>query len=72
MAANLESAKYASLSPDEEQVLHEIEDDLGNVYVIAYDQPLMPARLSDEQLQQLREAENKMHDKVLVAYRKTP
>lgn len=62
---------FASLTPEQEQKLHDLEKQLGNVYVIAYEQPLVPARLADDEMELLQDAEKKMPGVVLVAYRKT-
>ena len=62
--------KFAKLSPDQEQTLQDLEKDLGEVYVIAYEQPPAPARLADDALEMLQDAERKMPGVVLVAYRK--
>ena len=62
--------RIASLGAEEEKLLRDVEKQLGNVYVIAYEQPLVPARLADDELEVLQEAEQKMPGVVLVAYRK--
>jgi hypothetical protein len=63
-------AKLATLTPEEEQKLRQVEDDLGDVYVIAYEKPLEPAPLDDGKLRKLQQAEAEMPGLILVAYRK--
>ena len=63
-------AKLATLTPEEEQKLHDVEGELGDVYLIAYERPLVPAPLDDGELAKLQEAEKQMPGIVLVAYRK--
>ena len=63
-------AKLASLTPEEEQKLHQVEGEIGDVYVIAYEKPLEPAALEDGELEKLQQAEKQMPGLILVAYRK--
>ncbi len=60
----------ASLTPEQEQRLKSLEQELGNVYLIAYEQPLTPAHLSDDQLDKVQDLERQIPGVVLVAYRK--
>ncbi|NLC58742.1 MAG: hypothetical protein GX774_18055 [Armatimonadetes bacterium] len=62
--------RLASLTPDQERKIKEIEDSLGDVYVIAYEQPLVPAHLEESELQVLQQAEEELPGIVLVAYQK--
>jgi hypothetical protein len=59
----------ARLSPDALSRVQALEKQLGNVYLIAYDQPAAPARLSDEQLQAIQELERDL-GRCLIAYQK--
>ena len=62
--------RFASLTPDQEQKLHDLEKDLGDVYVLAYEPSLVPARLADEKIQEIQETEKDLGGVVLVAYQK--
>ena len=62
--------RIASLTPEQERKVQDVEKALGSVYVIAYDQPLAPARLADDELETLQDVEKEMPGVVLVAYRK--
>jgi len=59
----------AQLTPDQVAKLQEFEQKLGSAYVLAYDDPLIPARLTDEQMAELRKVEAEL-GVCLVAYRK--
>ena len=59
--------RIASLSPTEVAKLETVERKIGNVYVIAYDEPLTPAQLSADQVKLLQQAEQEL-GKCLVAY----
>lgn len=63
-------AQLATLTPEEERKLHETEEDLGDVYLIAYEKPLIPAPLEEEEVQKLQEVEREMPGLILVAYKK--
>ncbi|MBI3947129.1 MAG: hypothetical protein HY321_14485 [Armatimonadetes bacterium] len=67
---NGEIPDYADLTPEQLHKIEELERDLGGVYVIAYEQPPVPAHLSDEQMERLQSAERELPGVVLVAYRK--
>lgn len=62
--------RLASLTPDQEQKVREVEQALGDVYVIAYEQPLVPAHLEEDELRTLQQAESELPGIVLVAYQK--
>jgi hypothetical protein len=47
--------------------LEAVEKSLGDVYVLAYDKPMTPAKLSSEQLKLLQQAERDL-GVCLVAY----
>jgi hypothetical protein len=61
--------KIADLPPGSLEKLKSLERELGDVYVIAYDEPLMPARLNEQQMAALQRAESEI-GVCLVAYRK--
>lgn len=66
-----EEPKIAELSEDEVGKVRALEGELGeNVVIIAYDRPLQPATLSQEQVDKLMEVEQELPDAYLVAYRK--
>lgn len=57
------------LSAEAEQKVRELERTLGNVYVIAYDQPVIPAALNRDQVSELERVEREL-GVFLVAYEK--
>lgn len=61
---------FASLTPEQLEKLKQLEGELGDVYVLAYEQPPQPAHLDEEKLHALQEAERELEGVVLVAYRK--
>ena len=62
--------KVAMLGKDEVERVRHLEEELGEVFVVAYEKPLRPAKLSDEQLAKLQGAEAEMGGVYLVAYEK--
>ncbi len=66
-----EEVRIAILSAEEVARVEALERELGEDYVvIAYDKPLQPAELDDEQLRELRRAEAEIGKAYLVAYKK--
>ena len=60
--------KIAQLGRQQVERVQELERDLGDVFVVAYEKPLRPAKLTDEQLAKLQAAEEKTGGVYLVAY----
>lgn len=67
---NGQRLRFAELTSEQQQTVRAVEQELGEVYVIAYEQEPVPAPLAEEELEKLQEAEQKMPGVVLVAYRK--
>ncbi len=66
-----QSVKVAMLGTDEVAKVRALEEKLGDDYVVlAYDKPLEPAELTDEQLTQLKDVEAELDTAYLVAYKK--
>ncbi|HHX39910.1 MAG TPA: hypothetical protein GX715_08095 [Armatimonadetes bacterium] len=63
-------AQLATLTPEEELRLREVEEEMGDVYLIAYEQPLVPALLDEERVRRLQEVEKEMPGRIVVAYKK--
>jgi uncharacterized protein YbaP (TraB family) len=61
--------QVASLSSDQLKRLQTLEQEIGQVYLIAYEAPVVPATLSPEQLRRLEAAEQEL-GVCLVAYQK--
>ena len=64
-------AQLATLTPEEERRLREVEDEMGDVYLIAYEKPLVPAPLDEEKLRRLQDGEREMPGRIVVAYKRT-
>ncbi|HOM81896.1 MAG TPA: hypothetical protein PLU39_13545 [Armatimonadota bacterium] len=64
-------AQLATLTPEEERRLREVEDEMGDVYLIAYEKPLVPAPLDEEKLRRLQDVEREMPGRIVVAYKRT-
>lgn len=61
--------QMAQLTPQQLARVQQLEQQLGEVYVVAYQAPLLPAELTAQQLQALQSAEREL-GACLVAYRK--
>jgi hypothetical protein len=65
--SEISKVQVASLSPQAVSKLEQIEHQLGAVVVVAYEKPVVPAKLSADQLAVLKKAEAEM-GVCLVAY----
>ncbi len=69
MDPSFTTPKIAYLNKEALQKVNVLEEKLGGVYVIAYDQPLTPAQLTPEQLAEVQKMEAEL-GLCLVAYHK--
>ena len=60
--------KIAQLGRQQVERVQELERELGGVFVVAYERPLRPAKLTDEQVAKLQAAEDETGGVYLVAY----
>ena len=67
--ADFAKPRVAALSAQDLAKVQAAENQLGGVYLIAYEQPVSPAPLTPEQLDELQELETQL-GVCLVAYRK--
>ena len=68
--ADQPAPKIAMLGKDEVEKVRHLEEDLGDIFVVAYEKPLRPAQLADDQIAKLQAAEKEMEGVYLVAYEK--
>jgi hypothetical protein len=68
--SELSQPKIAMLGKEQVEKVRKLEEELGDVYVVAYEKPLRPAKLTDEQLAKLQAAEKEMEGVYLVVYEK--
>lgn len=61
----------AHLAPDQVAKVEAVERSLGDVYVVAYEKPVVPAELTPEQIQMLQQAEREL-GVCLIAYKAQP
>jgi len=63
----MSAPQVAHLGPAEVAKVEAVERTLGDVYVVAYEKPVAPARLTPEQVSALQKAEREL-GVCLVAY----
>ncbi len=67
----LPKPNVASLNSQALQKVEAVEKKLGHVYVVAYEKPVEPAKLTPEQVNVLQQAEREL-GVCLVAYKAEP
>ncbi len=68
MMSQFADTQLASLSPEALAKVQDLEQKLGGICVVAYQKPIAPAPLSDQQVKMLQQAEKDI-GACLVAYR---